>query len=158
MRDLRRFVVALVAAGIGASGCLPELREFPPESTGLRCGDGFVALAASGGEQCDPGEGGAVGCSRADADEVGVDQGVGAVDRALVAALGEPRGVQRHRHEQRRRAAQAPRDGAQQLAWQVTYQRFGNDLRDTRQPYPLEGGEEEPVAAAVVSLPMVAPR
>lgn len=42
-------------------------------------------------------------------------------------------------------------DGAQQLAWQVTYQRFGNDLRDTRQPYPLEGGEEEPVAAAVVT-------
>lgn len=65
MRVLRRFVVALVAAGLGAPGCLPELREFPPESTGLRCGDGFVALAASGGEQCDPGEGGAVGCSRA---------------------------------------------------------------------------------------------
>ena len=42
-------------------------------------------------------------------------------------------------------------DGARQLAWEVTYQRFGDDLRDTRQPYPLEGGEEEPVAAAVTT-------
>jgi hypothetical protein len=42
-------------------------------------------------------------------------------------------------------------DGAQQLAWQVTYQRYGNDLRDTRSPYPLEGGEEEPIAAAITT-------
>ena len=42
-------------------------------------------------------------------------------------------------------------DGAQQLAWAVTYQRYGNDPRDTRQPYPLEGGEEEPLAAAITT-------
>ncbi len=42
-------------------------------------------------------------------------------------------------------------DGARQLAWQVTYQRFGNAAEDLRQPYPLEGGEEEPVSAAVVT-------
>ena len=42
-------------------------------------------------------------------------------------------------------------DGAQRLAWEVTYQRYGNDPRDTRQPYPLEGGEEEPLASAVTT-------
>jgi len=42
-------------------------------------------------------------------------------------------------------------DGARQLAWEVTYQRYGNDPRDTRQPYPLEGGEEEPLSAAVTT-------
>jgi hypothetical protein len=42
-------------------------------------------------------------------------------------------------------------EGAQQLAWAVTYQRFANDVRDTRQPYPEEGGEEEPLAAAVTT-------
>lgn len=42
-------------------------------------------------------------------------------------------------------------DGARELAWQVTYQRYGNAEGDLRQPYPLEGGEEEPVSAAVVT-------
>lgn len=42
-------------------------------------------------------------------------------------------------------------DGPQTLAWQVTYQSFHGDPRDTQQPYPLLGGEEEPLAAAIVT-------
>ncbi len=42
-------------------------------------------------------------------------------------------------------------DGPERLAHTVTYQRFNDDPRDRLQPYPLLGGEEEPLAAAVVT-------
>ena len=41
--------------------------------------------------------------------------------------------------------------GPQQLAWQVTYRPFRDQREDTLSPYPLEGQEEEPVAAGVVT-------
>lgn len=42
-------------------------------------------------------------------------------------------------------------NGARRLAYEVTYQRFRSETADDRQPYPLEGGEEEPLAAGVVT-------
>jgi hypothetical protein len=42
--------------------------------------------------------------------------------------------------------------GPQQLAWQVTYRPFRDMRGDTVGPYPLEGQEEEPVAAGVVTV------
>lgn len=45
----------------------------------------------------------------------------------------------------------AAADGPQRLAWAVTYQRYNEDPRDDARPYPLLGGEEEPLAAAVVT-------
>ncbi len=42
-------------------------------------------------------------------------------------------------------------EGPRRLSWEVTYQRFREDPRDALQPYPLLGGEEEPLAAAVVT-------
>ncbi len=54
------FTFALVSAA-----CLPDLRVFPAETTGARCGDGYVepGVGDAPGESCDPGEVGAVGCS-----------------------------------------------------------------------------------------------
>jgi len=42
-------------------------------------------------------------------------------------------------------------DGPERLAHTVTYQRFNDDPRDRLQPYPLLGGQEEPLSAAVVT-------
>ncbi len=42
-------------------------------------------------------------------------------------------------------------NGARRLAYEATYQRFREERPDTFQPYPLEGGEEEPIAAAVLT-------
>ncbi|MBL8605279.1 MAG: VWA domain-containing protein [Myxococcales bacterium] len=41
--------------------------------------------------------------------------------------------------------------GARQLAWQVTYTTFNSETRDVFRPYPLAGGEEEPIAATVIT-------
>jgi hypothetical protein len=41
--------------------------------------------------------------------------------------------------------------GARMLAWQVTYTTFMTDRRDTFAPYRFPGGQEEPLAAAVIS-------
>lgn len=59
-------VSASLIVGLVGIGCLPELRVFPAETTGAKCGDGVVQSTATSGpaEACDPGEGGAVGCSR----------------------------------------------------------------------------------------------
>ncbi len=63
----RALVAASVVVGLLGLGCLPELRVFPTETTGPRCGDGFISVGteAAGGsaEACDPGETKAVGCS-----------------------------------------------------------------------------------------------
>lgn len=42
-------------------------------------------------------------------------------------------------------------NGPRRLAHEVTYQRYRNDPADTFAPYPLEGQEEEPLAAGVVT-------
>lgn len=41
--------------------------------------------------------------------------------------------------------------GPQQLAWQVTYRPYRDQSPDTLSPYPLEGQEEEPLAAGIVT-------
>lgn len=41
--------------------------------------------------------------------------------------------------------------GPQRLAYEVTYRPWRNDAADTLSPYPLEGQEEEPVAAGIVT-------
>ncbi len=41
--------------------------------------------------------------------------------------------------------------GPRQLAWQVTYRPFRDEPGDTLSPYPLEGQEEEPLAAGIVT-------
>ncbi len=41
--------------------------------------------------------------------------------------------------------------GPQQLAWQVTYRPYRDQREDTLSPYPLEGQEEEPLAAGIVT-------
>jgi hypothetical protein len=41
--------------------------------------------------------------------------------------------------------------GPRRLAWEVTYRPYRNLTEDTFAPYPLEGQEEEPVAAGVVT-------
>lgn len=41
--------------------------------------------------------------------------------------------------------------GPRRLAWEVTYRPYRNLTEDTLAPYPLEGQEEEPVAAGVVT-------
>ncbi len=41
--------------------------------------------------------------------------------------------------------------GARLLAWQVTYTTFMTDRRDTFAPYRFPGGQEEPLAATVIS-------
>ena len=60
------FVFGAAAAGVVAFGaCVPDLATFTlspvPTPTAALCGNGFIDLDA--GEQCDPGEGGAVGCT-----------------------------------------------------------------------------------------------
>jgi len=58
-------VFAAAAAIVAAPACIPDLRitQLPDAAppTSPSCGNGFVDLAA--GEQCDPGEAGATGCS-----------------------------------------------------------------------------------------------
>lgn len=42
-------------------------------------------------------------------------------------------------------------NGPQQLAWQVTFQRYHEDPQDNLAPYNLDGQKEEPLAAAVIT-------
>ncbi len=64
-RASRRPWIALAAVTVALFGCLPDLRVFPPETTGGRCGDGFTDIVGESGprEDCDPGEGAAPGCT-----------------------------------------------------------------------------------------------
>jgi hypothetical protein len=56
-------VALALALTVGA--CLPDLRVFPAETVGGRCGDGYVdgPTSAAPEEACDPGDVGAIGCS-----------------------------------------------------------------------------------------------
>ena len=42
-------------------------------------------------------------------------------------------------------------EGPRRLAWEVTYRPYRENAADQLAPYPLEGQEEEPVAAGVVT-------
>jgi hypothetical protein len=58
------FSMVALAAGSVLTACLPDLRVFPAETSGARCGDGFVEIVSSSlDEACDPGQSGAPGCS-----------------------------------------------------------------------------------------------
>jgi hypothetical protein len=63
----RGLAIAIVAAGAAWSAwaCLPDLAALPPAARGPYCGDGIVDWAREGGigEQCDPSEAGARGCT-----------------------------------------------------------------------------------------------
>ena len=70
-RTKSAWALAALAVGVACAGvfvgvaCVPDLATFTlppqPQPTPPTCGNGFIDFDA--GEQCDPGEGGAVGCS-----------------------------------------------------------------------------------------------
>ncbi len=66
LRPLRRAPATFaLALALLVAACLPDLREFPAETVGGRCGDGYVdgPTGAAPEEACDPGDVGALGCS-----------------------------------------------------------------------------------------------